>query len=95
MSLQEMSPAEILGFFLACIICIGVALGLLKRPAPPQRDEQLHARHRRIRDQQLGDGGYALPQVLWCITAFTGVLLFIPIIGFIIIVVFGTSEPRW
>ncbi len=79
------------------IVCICL-LAHLKKPRPACYDDQLQRRHRRIREQQLGEAyrdGYTLPQMLYAMASLGGALLFIPAAYFIVIAVMGASEPRW
>ena len=74
-------------------------LAHLKKPRPEGRDEQLHARHRRIRERQLGEAyredGFTRCQLLFCITGVLGAHVAL-VIGYLITcAVFGIQEPRW
>lgn len=81
------------------LIVLACLLAQLKKPTTPGRNEQLIRRHRRIREQQLGeayrDDGYALPQILGFIACLMATLLTVPALYFIVITVLGAQEPRW
>lgn len=92
------SVAETVLGMITLMVC-ACLLARLRKPAAPVRDEQLIRRHRRIREHQLGEAyrndGHTLPQALMAMAMLTGVLLFIPIVVFIITTVMGAQEPRW
>ncbi len=91
---------ETLVWFLL-MVAVAVFVELVFPKAKPKRkpgasDPKLLARHRRINERSLwNDRGFTLPQMLWGIAAFTGVLLFLPVVCFIITTVMGAQEPRW
>lgn len=45
--------------------------------------------------QRFTTSGYCLTELLAAMALLTGVLLFIPLIAFIVTAVFGAQEPRW
>ena len=81
------------------LITCACLLAHLKKPRPEGRDERLHARHRRIREQQLGEAyredGFTRSQVLFCITGLLGAHVALAVGYLITCAVFGATEPRW
>ncbi len=93
--------------FLCLTLHVLVLAGLRLSIEQRQYDEETPIDHRKVafpEPRRMQEGvpyiprryqGFTLPQMLWGLAAFTGVLLFLPVVCFIITALMGAQEPRW